>query len=51
MTQWYYNDPARGQVGPLDGDRLREAWQRRELAADTLAWREGMSQWQPLSQL
>ncbi|MCF7221567.1 pilin [Marilutibacter chinensis] len=51
MTHWHYHDPARGPLGPVDADRLRQAWNRRELAADTLAWREGLDGWRPLSQL
>ncbi len=51
MTQWYYHDTARGRVGPIDAAQLREAWRRREVQGATLAWREGMADWQPLERL
>ena len=51
MIQWYYHDAARGRVGPIDAEQLREAWRRREVQQTTLAWREGMADWQPLARL
>ncbi|MBB1061323.1 GYF domain-containing protein [Marilutibacter spongiae] len=51
MNQWYFHDAARGRVGPIDADQLRDAWRKREVQADTLAWRAGMAEWQPLSRM
>lgn len=48
MTQWYYADDARNRVGPLTDDELREHYRQRRLHRDSLVWRDGMAQWQPL---
>lgn len=48
MDQWYYHAPGRGRVGPLDADAMRDAFKRREIEHDTLVWRSGLPEWQPL---
>lgn len=48
MIQWYYADDARNRIGPLRDDELREHYRQRRLRRDSLVWRDGMAQWQPL---
>ncbi|MBJ6762185.1 DUF4339 domain-containing protein [Myxococcaceae bacterium JPH2] len=38
-------------TGPYDVAALRGHWQRGELHADSLCWREGLAAWQPIHQL
>ncbi|PZU27720.1 MAG: RDD family protein [Stenotrophomonas sp.] len=49
MSQWYYADAQRERHGPIEADALREKFRAGEIDLDTLVWREGMQQWQPLS--
>jgi len=49
MTSWYYADDARNRIGPLSADELREHYRRRRVRRDSLAWCDGMAQWQPLA--
>lgn len=49
MSEWYYADAQRERHGPVDAGAIREKFRQGELDLATLAWREGMSQWQPLS--
>ncbi|ALJ26613.1 RDD family protein [Stenotrophomonas acidaminiphila] len=49
MSQWYYADAQRERHGPVEADVLRDKFRRNELDLGSLVWREGMSQWQPLS--
>ena len=49
MSEWYYADAQRERHGPVDAGVIREKFRQGELDLATLAWREGMSQWQPLS--
>ncbi|MBW8807475.1 pilin [Lysobacter capsici] len=51
MTNWYYHDPAQGRVGPIDADALRGHFREGRLQRDTLLWREGLREWQPLERL
>lgn len=51
MTNWYYHDPAQGRVGPIDADALREHFRAARIGRDTLLWRQGLSEWQPLERL
>lgn len=51
MTDWYYHDPARGRVGPLTAEDMRQRYRERVIARDTLAWHEGLREWQPLERL
>src|SRR5688500_8829255 len=48
MTQWYYVDSNQQQQGPVDQDQLLQQYRLGNLALDTLVWRDGMGQWQPL---
>lgn len=48
MTQWYYVDSNQRQQGPVDQDQLVQQYHLGNLAPDTLVWRDGMGQWQPL---
>lgn len=49
MSQWYYADAQRERHGPVEADVVRDMFRRNELDLGSLVWREGMSQWQPLS--
>lgn len=49
MSQWYYADAQRERHGPVEADAVRDMFRRNELDLGSLVWREGMSQWQPLS--
>lgn len=48
---WYYADSRHQQQGPVDGSVLRSAFERGEIHAATLVWREGLANWVPLSQV
>lgn len=50
MSDWYYHDAGEGRVGPLSADELRRRFQQRRIQRETLVWREGMREWQPLAQ-
>jgi len=49
MTQWYYANTNQERQGPVEAGVIRDKLGRGELNQDTLVWREGMVQWQPLS--
>ncbi len=49
MTEWYYAD-GQDRQGPLMAEDLRQRFQRGEISLTTLVWREGFSQWKPLSE-
>ncbi len=49
MSQWYYADAQRERHGPFEADTLRGKFRNNELDLSTLVWREGMSEWKPLS--
>ncbi|MGO1073442.1 RDD family protein [Lysobacter sp. CA199] len=51
MTQWYYSDSERNRHGPLEGAGMVERHRNGELTADTLVWRDGLSQWRPWREL
>lgn len=51
MTDWYYHAPGQGRVGPLSADEMRQRYRDRTIALDTLAWHEGLREWQPLERL
>jgi type IV pilus assembly protein PilA len=51
MTDWYYHAPGQGRVGPLTADEMRTCYRERRIARDTLAWHEGLREWQPLDRL
>jgi len=46
---WFYSDGGK-QVGPVSETDLESLVQAGTVRADTLVWREGMSDWQPFSQ-
>lgn len=48
MPIWYYADALRQRQGPFTAEELAQRVQRSELNADTLVWRDGLPQWQPL---
>lgn len=45
---WYYADSGR-QTGPIDDASLDALIRQGAIRGDTLVWKEGMSNWQPLS--
>jgi len=49
MTQWYYANTKNERQGPVESGTIRDKLGRGELNQDTLVWRDGMAQWQPLS--
>lgn len=51
MTDWYYHAPGQGRVGPLTADEMRACYRERKIARDTLAWHDGLREWQPLERL
>lgn len=51
MTDWYYHRPGQDRAGPLSADEMRAHYRDRRIVADTLAWHEGMREWQPLERL
>lgn len=51
MTDWYYHEPGQGRVGPLSADEMRQRYRQRQIARDTLAWHEGLREWQPVERL
>jgi type IV pilus assembly protein PilA len=48
---WFYHDPGQGRVGPFSADELRNRYRDRRIQLDTLVWREGMREWQPLDRV
>jgi len=48
MTQWYYADRQRRQLGPLPATEIARLFRAGEVDAATLVWRDGMAAWQPL---
>lgn len=51
MTDWYYHAPGQGRVGPLSAEEMRKCFRERRIARDTLAWHEGLREWQPVERL
>lgn len=49
MNEWYYVDNAQQRQGPIEAQALAELQRSGEIADDTLVWREGMGEWQPLA--
>lgn len=50
-TTWYYADRHGQQQGPLSREGFLQVIERERLSPDTLVWRDGLAQWQPLSSL
>lgn len=48
MENWYYADADRQRQGPLSADELAQRFHQGRLRLDTLVWRDGMAEWQPL---
>ena len=48
---WYYTDSAGVQVGPVTAADVRDALANGRAGSASLAWREGMASWLPISQL
>ena len=51
MTDWYYHEPGQGRIGPLSTDEMRTRYRERRIARETLAWHEGLREWQPIERL
>ncbi len=50
-SSWYYVDANGQQVGPVSVEEIRAALQRGAATQATLAWRDGLANWQPISAL
>ena len=48
---WYYTDSAGAQVGPASAAEVRDALGSARASGASLAWRDGMAGWLPISQL
>ena len=49
--RWFYIDSAGTQFGPATAAEIREALRMGRATENCLAWREGLSDWQPISRL
>lgn len=45
---WFYSDAGK-QQGPVPASRLRQLWVDRRIDDSALVWREGMTDWVPIS--
>jgi len=48
MSTWYYAENHRQRQGPLATENLIASFHSRRIGFDTLVWRKGQEQWQPL---
>ncbi|MGH8055490.1 MAG: pilin [Stenotrophomonas sp.] len=48
MSQWFYAEDNRERRGPVTDDAVVALFRSSQLSADTLVWREGAGDWQPL---
>ena len=48
MSNWYYADAERQRQGPLAAEELVQRFHQGRLRLDTLVWRDGLADWQPL---
>jgi uncharacterized RDD family membrane protein YckC len=48
---WYFVDTNQRQIGPVPVEELRAALQTGATTMDALAWRDGLSGWQPIREL
>jgi uncharacterized RDD family membrane protein YckC len=48
MSNWYYADAERQRQGPLTAEELTQRFHQGRLRLDTLVWRDGLAEWQPL---
>ncbi|WP_313251049.1 GYF domain-containing protein [Stenotrophomonas indicatrix] len=47
MSEWFHAEGNR-QQGPLPSEQLIELFRSNQITLDTLVWRDGLPQWQPL---
>ncbi|MBI0320566.1 DUF4339 domain-containing protein, partial [Streptomyces javensis] len=47
MSEWFHAEGNR-QQGPLPAEQLVELFRNNQISLDTLVWRGGLPQWQPL---
>lgn len=48
MVMWYYVDRTHVRHGPIGADELALAFSQGRVQRDSLVWREGLAQWEPL---
>lgn len=48
MDNWYYVDRAQTRHGPVAAAAVADAYRNGQAGGDSLVWREGMAEWQPL---
>ena len=48
MSDWYYSSGNDQRQGPLSSDDLVAQFRHGRIGPDTLVWRDGQAQWQPL---
>lgn len=48
MSQWFYAEANRERRGPVPAEEVAALFRAGQLSADTLVWREGIGDWQPL---
>jgi type IV pilus assembly protein PilA len=51
IVDWYYHDPGEGRVGPYSAEDMRKRYRDRRIQRDTLVWRHGLREWQPLDRV
>jgi type IV pilus assembly protein PilA len=51
MTDWYYHAPGQGRVGPLSVEQMRQCYRERRINRETLAWHDGLREWQPVERM
>ena len=49
MSDWYYTTGGDQRHGPIPTDDLVARFRSGQISLDTLVWRDGQSQWQPLA--
>lgn len=49
MSDWYYSAGNDQRQGPLATDALIDLFRQGRIGLDTLVWRDGQAQWQPLA--
>ena len=47
MSEWFHAEGNR-QQGPLPAEQVVELFRNNQITLDTLVWRDGLPQWQPL---
>jgi type IV pilus assembly protein PilA len=47
VSEWFHAEGNR-QQGPLPAEQLVELFRNNQISLDTLVWRDGLPQWQPL---